>query len=116
MNDNINKDTLHTEAKSIALAAIAEELEYSSDGQHGRALMHEACDNHSWVIYDHKAQQLCLNCCTEWGEDYLEKRGCRWGSLREHTCAVAFATLLEAATACYNTLKEDIDAAQESNR
>jgi hypothetical protein len=114
MNDNINAGTLETEAKDIALAAIAEEREYNADGHQ---LMHEACDGHAWVIYNYKAQQLCYNCCTDWGEDYLEECGMtEWNSLQEHTCAVAYATLLAAATEQYNTLKEDIDAAQESNQ
>lgn len=36
---------------------------------------HEECDGHQWVIYHHKAHQLCLNCNTDSGESFLDDTG-----------------------------------------
>lgn len=80
----INDGILQKEAREIA-ADIFEEFKREHDdpetwdAEDYRGEMsdraHEAADMHEWVIYTYKAHQLCANCNTDMGEEFLEDVG-----------------------------------------
>ena len=70
--ENINEYTLREEAQSIA-DEIWSKVEGDIDDAMDQA--HEWADSHEWVIYYHKAHQICQNCDTENGEQFLEEIG-----------------------------------------
>lgn len=102
----INDYTLNEEAKELAAQVLREEKEYGTDAQE---MLHEMCDGHEWAIYTHKALQVCAECNTDEGEEYLEGLGQSYTDIGAHASAVAYATLLAKATEHYNELSELTD-------
>ena len=102
----INNYTLNEEAREIARLAVLEEKEYGTDAQQ---MLHEMCDGHEWVVYTYNAFQVCAECNTDEGEDYLEDLGQSFTDIRAHAHAVAYATLLAKATEHYTELAELTD-------
>jgi hypothetical protein len=82
MEDRINDHALWAECKSLA-AEIFEEFkrdhgadfdpEDYRDDMNDRA--HETADGHAWVIYTYRAIQLCSDCDTTRGEEFLDDIG-----------------------------------------
>lgn len=82
MEDQITDFDLRAECESIA-AEIFGELkdehgadfnpENYRDEMDERA--HQAADGHQWAIYTYRAIQLCSNCDTTHGEDFLDDIG-----------------------------------------
>ena len=68
----LNDYKLDEYAKSYA-KEILEEV--SNHGGDEYDLAHEFVDSSPWVIYYHKAHQICQNCNTENGEAFLEDVG-----------------------------------------
>ena len=102
----INDYTLNQEAKDMARLAVLEELEY---GRNGQDILHEMCDGHEWAIYTHKALQVCAECNTDDGEEYLEDLGQSYTDIGAHASAVAYATLLAKATEHFYTMREKLE-------
>lgn len=95
----INDYVLKQEAKEIAMQAHLEWKEY---GASVHEMMHQMCDGHEWVIHTYKAMILCAECDTTDGEEYLDDIGQdNFIDLKQHACAVAFATLLGACHEAY---------------
>lgn len=100
----INNYTLNYEAEAIAESVLQEVQEYGTDAYD---LLHEMCDGHEWVIYTYKAFQVCAECNTDDGEDYLEGLGQSYTDIGRHATAVAYATLMAKATEHYNELTNE---------
>ena len=83
----INNYTLELEADSIVKQALVSHNEFGEDAVE---VIHEICDGHQWAIYYAKAFQLCQNCDTEQGEDYLEVCGFSFGMLRSSRATNGF--------------------------
>lgn len=95
----INNYTLELEADSIVKQALVSHNEFGEDAVE---VIHEICDGHQWAIYYAKAFQLCQNCDTEQGEDYLEDCGLtHFTSIADHATKVAYATLLNLSLSKY---------------
>lgn len=68
----INDYTLNEYAADIADEIF---LECVCDRERAMDLSHEYADGSEWVIYYHKAHELCQNCDTENGEQFYEDCG-----------------------------------------
>ena len=64
----INDHKLDQIAKEYAIDIVA-------DGGDPTDLAHEYADGSEWAIYYNKAHELCQNCNTDNGEQYLEDCG-----------------------------------------
>ena len=71
MEERINDYLLDEMAQEYA-TEIMEEIE---DGDEPTDRAHEYADGSQWVIYYHKAHELCANCNTDNGEMFLEDIG-----------------------------------------
>lgn len=95
----INNYTLELEADSIVNQALVSHNEFGEDAVQ---VIHEVCLAHQWATYYAKAFQLCLNCDTDEGEDYLEETGdTHFTSISDHATKVAYATLLQTSMKKY---------------
>jgi hypothetical protein len=82
MNERINDHELWKECKALA-AEIFDEFKREHgadfDPEEWREEMmdraHETADGHAWVIYTHRAIQLCSECDTTRGEEFLDDIG-----------------------------------------
>lgn len=81
-NERINEHTFSKECDQLAQdifdeimgeAAADEDADHHRDTMQDRA--HEAADGHQWVIYHHHAHQICAECNTDEGEQFLEETG-----------------------------------------
>ena len=50
-------------------------FEQTADREEGLDLVHQYADGSEWVIYYGKAHDLCRNCNTDQGEDFVEDCG-----------------------------------------
>lgn len=98
MQEVINSYLLEKEAQNIAQMAVAAENECGDDPVQ---TIWEICDGHQWAIYYAKAFELCANCDTDEGEDYLEEIGATYEHLSDHVTKVAWATLLQTSMKKY---------------
>ena len=58
------------------VAAWAVEIfEQAEDQDEAFDLAHQYADGSEWVIYHHKAHELCAACNTDLGEDFIEQFG-----------------------------------------
>ena len=91
----INNYELQQEAKRLAQECFDEgDQGYDDPNDY----LWQTCESHEWAIYTYKALMLCAECDTSDGEDFLEGLGDNdWKDLADHACAVAFATLYNAA-------------------
>ena len=72
MTDNFSNYTLQRHAESIADEAL---LECDGNIDDAAEFIQQTCDGHEWVIYHHKAIQICASCNTDIGEAFLEDVG-----------------------------------------
>jgi len=95
----INNYTLELEADSIVKQALVSHNEFGEDPVQ---VIQEICQAHQWATYYAKAFDLCLNCDTDEGEDYLEDQGdTHFTSISDHATKVAYATLLQTSMEKY---------------
>lgn len=88
----INDYILQKEAHSIAECIIDECKDDDLAELYDRAW--EYADGHQWVIYTYKALQLCANCRTDDGEQWLEDNCWEFKpSFSEIVSQIAFAEL-----------------------
>ena len=95
----INNYTLELEADNIVNQALVSHNEFGEDAVQ---VIHEICIAHQWATYYTKAFELCLNCDTDQGEDYLDDQGdTHFTSISDHATRVAYATLLQTSMKKY---------------
>lgn len=90
----MNDYELTKEAESLARKIWEESC---GDESVARDLAHQYADGHEIAIYYHKAIQVCADCRTDDGEQWLEDCGgiCQPGdSFGQIACRIAFAELL----------------------
>lgn len=95
MSDIITTDRqLNEVAKSIA-NEITYELE--ENGGDGYDLAHEHVDSSEHVIYYHRALQICANCDTTQGEEFVEDMGGfpAGKSFAQMACMIAFGEIYQ---------------------
>ena len=101
----LNDYKLDEYAKSYA-KEILEEV--SNHGGDEYDLAHEFVDSSPWVIYYHKAHQICQNCNTENGEAFLEDVGSpapvTYNSL---AVTIAYGELHARVCQALDTMKEE---------
>tara|TARA_R100001086_G_C11760939_1_gene238109 strand:- start:132 stop:467 length:336 start_codon:yes stop_codon:yes gene_type:complete len=100
----LNDYKLDEYAKSYA-KEILEEV--SNHGGDEYDLAHEFVDSSPWVIYYHKAHQICQNCNIENGEQYYEDCG-PWEDLTYNGIAsiIAYGELHARVCQAIDTMKE----------
>lgn len=98
MNERIDNYALDLEVNNIVNQALVELNEFGADPEE---IIHQICDGHRWVIYNYQALQLCANCDTDEGEDWLEGVGAIYSSIAEHATSVAYSTLLVKCLASF---------------
>lgn len=102
MSDVINTDrALYLECKNLAIEIFEEFLdkhgrdfdpEQYSDEMSDRA--HEMADGHEAVIYNYRAIQICANCDTTLGEEFVEDTGLPENPTFESiACAIAYGQM-----------------------
>lgn len=87
--------------------------ECDGDLDAARDFLFQSCDGHGWVIYYHKAIDLCAQHDTSEGEAWLEDCGgiAQPGdSFGKIACRIAFATLLCAAEAALQEIATEAEA------
>ena len=77
MTDNTTKEIMTDYKLDEYAADCAKQIleEINTHGGDEYDLAHEHADGSEWVIYYHKAHQICQNCKTENGEAFLEDVG-----------------------------------------
>jgi len=94
----INNYTLELEADNIVNQALVSHNEFGEDAVQ---VIHEICDGHRWSTDYAEAFELCANCDTNEGEDYLEEIGDTYKHIADHATKVAYATLLQTSMKKY---------------
>jgi hypothetical protein len=97
-------------------------FEQADDQDNANDLAHQYADGSEWVIYHYKAHQLCANCNTDMGEDYItecgEPEGGQGGlggwSYDGFASAIAYGEILTRLQAAINTLYEIAEANEEA--
>jgi len=68
-------------------------LKYAKDNSHD--LCHEWADGCFYVIYHYHALQICANCNTDQGEQFVEDLGTAYTSVNELATAVAYGEIYQ---------------------
>ena len=91
------------------VAAWAVEIfEQAEDQDEALDLAHQYADGSEWVIYHHKAHELCAACNTDLGEDFIEQCGEPEGgwTYNGFASAIAFGEIYERLQAAIQGLYE----------
>ena len=91
------------------VAAWAVEIfEQAEDQDEALDLAHQYADGSEWVIYHHKAHELCAACNTDLGEDFIEQCGEPEGgwTYNGFASAIAFGEICERLQAAIQGLYE----------
>ena len=95
-------------------------VEIFEQEQHNRNavedLAHQYADGSEWVIYNYKAHQLCANCHTDAGEDFIAECGEPEGgwSYDGFASAIAYGEIYGRLQDAINTLYEIAEANEEA--
>ena len=83
-------------------------FEQAEDQDNAIDLAHQYADGSEWVIYHHKAHQLCAACNTDAGEDFIEMCGepdSGW-TYDGFASAIAYGEIYERLQSAISTLYE----------
>ena len=100
---------------NVMVAEWAVEIFEQADDQDGALdLAHQYADGSEWVIYHHKAHELCANCNTDMGEGFVTV----WGEPKggwtydDFASAIAFGEIYERLQSAISTLYEIAEEAE----
>ena len=84
--------------------------DYGQTEDDARDTIWENVDGSEYVIYYHKAHQICQNCNTDEGEAFAEEMGPPSPlTYNDMAVQIAFGELLYRVTAAFDQLMEDYD-------
>ena len=91
-------------------------FEQADDQDDANDLAHQYADGSEWVIYHYKAHQLCANCNTDAGEDFIAECGEPEGgwSYDGFASAIAYGEIYGRLQDAINTLYEIAEANEEA--
>lgn len=106
----INDYILQKEAESIAKDAIEE---CGNDLDAIQEHIWQTVDGHQWVIYYYQAIQLCANCNTDEGAQFVEDLGMETGSFEVMATRIAFGELYNRAMQASQEAIDSLDDIEE---
>jgi arginine/ornithine N-succinyltransferase beta subunit len=97
-------------AQSYAEDIFAEMKQYQMDEDDAREIIWEWVDSSEYVIYYHKAHEICQNCDVSEGEAFAEDVGMPENVTYDSLAVqIAFGELVYRVTAAFDKLMEDYD-------
>ena len=71
--------------------------------------IHQTCDGHEWVIYNHKALMICAHCNTDAGEEFLADVGMPDNpTLYSIACRIVFGEMQSRAMSYLGDVLEEM--------
>ena len=91
-------------------------FEQADDPDNAMGLAHQYANGSEWVIYNYKAHELCANCHTDMGEEFVALCGEPEGgwTYDKFASAIAFGEIYERLQSAIDTLYEVAEANEEA--